>query len=160
MTSSSRIWPACQTQQASPNMSLFQTPWSNLPSLSVSSAAAAVPHFNPPQPLHQIQVPDPHHTAQNQYQWHSGLSPHHYEIVTLPNNVQKCYDCGSAFALKYRSAPYNLVIKHVDKRVTGKNAAGHLVYSGDYTNTYYHPSNSHIKRKNPIFTDWSSIHCS
>ena len=99
-------------------------------------------------------APSPSATAPPDYgnHWHSGMSPHPYEIVTLPSNVQKCYGCGTVFSEKSRSAPYNLCIKHVDKRVIGKNANGHLIYSGDFTNTYYHPSISHIKRKNPLFT--------
>ena len=39
----------------------------------------------------------------------------------------------------------------LDKRVTGKNSDGQLVYSTDFSNTYYHPSLLHIKRKNPAF---------
>lgn len=45
-------------------------------------------------------------------QWHSGMSPHHYEIVFLPNNVKKCYGCGNEFADKYRAAPFNTIVKH------------------------------------------------
>ena len=43
-------------------------------------------------------------------------------------------------------------VKHVDKRVIGKNGDGHLIYSRDYTNTSYHPSMPHMKRQNPLFT--------
>ena len=66
--------------------------------------------------------------------------------------VQKCYGCSIAFFEKYRNAPNNLVIKHIDRRVIGKNSAGNLIYGSDFTNTYYHPNISHIKRKNPVFT--------
>ena len=51
----------------------------------------------------------------------------------LPSNVQKCYGCGAIFSERFRSAPCNLCIKHVDKRVLGQNADGHLIYSRDYT---------------------------
>ena len=109
-----------------------------------SSPAVNAPQSNPYPPSSAT----PHYGNQ----WHSGLSPNPYEIVLLPSNVQKCYGCGAAFAEKSRSAPYNLCIKHVDKRLIGKNADGRLVYSTDFTNTYYHPSISHIKRKNSLFT--------
>ena len=113
------------------------THWPSLPAVNA-------PQSNPYPPSSAT----PHYGNQ----WHSGLSPNPYEIVLLPSNVQKCYGCGAAFAEKSRSAPYNLCIKHVDKRLIGKNADGRLVYSTDFTNTYYHPSISHIKRKNSLFT--------
>ena len=109
-----------------------------------SSPAVNAPQSNPYPPSSAT----PHYGNQ----WHSGLSPNPYEIVLLPSNVQKCYGCGAAFAEKSRSVPYNLCIKHVGKRVIGKNADGRLVYSTDFTNTYYHPSISHIKLKNSLFT--------
>lgn len=112
-------------------------------------------HWSSPPPFAAPSAdPSPPPTITPQYgnQWHSGMSPHHYEIVMLPSNVQKCYGCGAIFSERSRSAPFNLCIKHVDKRVIGKNADGHLIYSRDYTNTYYHPSMPHIKRKNPLFT--------
>ena len=34
---------------------------------------------------------------------------------------------------------------------------GQLIYSQDFTNTYYHPVISHIIRKNPVFTRLVSI---
>ena len=80
------------------------------------------------------------------------MSPHPYEIVTLPSNVKKCYGCGTVFSEKSRTAPHNFWIKHVDNRVIGKNVNGHLIYSGDFTNTYFHTSIPHIKQKNPLFT--------
>lgn len=87
--------------------------------------------------------------------WHSGMSPHKYEVyvVTLKSSVKCCYGCGNSFAEKYRSPPYNLVVKHVDRRVTGKNDfTGQLIYSRDFSNTYYHLAKSHIERKNPTFS--------
>jgi len=86
------------------------------------------------------------------YQSNSGLSPYTYEIIGLPSNVQKCYGCSTAFCEKYRNAPDNKVIKHVDRRVKGKNSAGNLIYGSDFTNTYYHPNISHVNGKNPVFT--------
>ena len=84
--------------------------------------------------------------------WHSGLSPHLYHLVALPSNVKKCYGCGNCFADRFRQSPYNVVVKHIDRRVMRRDqATGALVYSPDYTNTYYHPSFAHIQRKNPMF---------
>jgi len=79
------------------------------------------------------------------------MSPYSYEVVLLPTKVKKCYGCGSDFVEKYRSSPYNLVIKHMDKRIIGKDPLGQLRFSVDFTNTYYHPVKAHIQRKNPLF---------
>ena len=84
-------------------------------------------------------------------QWQPWMSPYEYEVVLLPRIVQKCYGCGSNFVDKYRSSPYNLVIKHMDRRIAGKDSFGQLRYSVDFNNTYYHPSMAHIQKKNPIF---------
>lgn len=54
-------------------------------------------------------------------QWHSGMAPNRYQVVLLDPIVKKCYGCGNAFADKYRRSPYNLVLKHVDRRITGKD---------------------------------------
>ena len=84
--------------------------------------------------------------------WHSGLSPNSYYLVALPTNVKKCYGCGDMFAEKFRQAPHNIVVKHVDRRVVRRDDnTGALVYSTDFTNTYYHPNPAHIRRKNPVF---------
>ena len=84
--------------------------------------------------------------------WHSGMSPHPYHLVALRTNVKKCYGCGALFVKKFRQPPYNIVVKHVDRRVVGKDSnTGELLYARDFTNTYYHPNPSHIKRKNPFF---------
>ena len=66
--------------------------------------------------------------------WHSGMSPHNYEVVDLKPCVKNCYGRGTSFADKYRNSPYNLVVKHVDRRVTGKNEYTGL-YSRDFSNT-------------------------
>ena len=85
--------------------------------------------------------------------WHSGMPPHKYEVVVLKPCVKNFYGRGSLFADKYRSSPYNLVVKHEDGRVTGKNDyTGQLVYGRDFSNTYYHLVKSHIQRKNPEFS--------
>ena len=44
------------------------------------------------------------------------------------------------------------MIKHLDKRVTGKDSVtGQLIHSQDYSNMYYHPIAAHITKKNPLF---------
>ena len=85
--------------------------------------------------------------------WHSGLSPYHYELIILPTNVRRCYGCNCEFVDKYRQEPYNIVVKHVDRRIVQKDPVTHsYVYSPDFSNTYYHPISDHIRRKNPLFS--------
>lgn len=44
------------------------------------------------------------------------------------------------------------MVKHVDRRVVSRDDnTGALVYSTDFTNTYYHPNPTQIRRKNPVF---------
>lgn len=84
--------------------------------------------------------------------WHSGYSPHRYELVTLPPNVRKCYGCGQEFCEKYRQSPFNIVVKHVDRRLIRRDErTGQFQYSADFSNTYYHMDRTHILRKNPLF---------
>ena len=84
--------------------------------------------------------------------WHSGYSPHRYELVTLPPNVRKCYGCGQEFCEKYRQSPFNIVFKHVDRRLIRRDErTGQFQYSADFSNTYYHMDRTHILRKNPLF---------
>ena len=108
-----------------------------------------------------FQQHDPWSTGQNYPQptyasgaesWHSGYSPHRYELVTLPGNVKKCYGCGAEFTDKHRSPPYNIVVKHVDRRLVRRDErTGNFLFSADYSNTYYHLDFAHIQRKNPFF---------
>ena len=78
--------------------------------------------------------------------------------------MKKCYGCGDNFAEKFRQPPHNIVVKHVDRRqVRRDDNTGALVYSTDFTNTYYHPSPAHITPKNPVFDgrvhiDFSTYH--
>lgn len=83
--------------------------------------------------------------------WHSGMSPGRYELVALPTKVFKCHGCSQNFADKYPSSPYYIVVKHVDRRIPGRDAGGKIVYNQDFTNTYYHLSKDHIEKKNPVF---------
>ena len=68
--------------------------------------------------------------------WHSGLPPYPYKIVVLPNNVSVCYGCHSKFLDSERAFPSNLVIKHRDRRITGRRPTGELLVAADYQCTY------------------------
>lgn len=86
-------------------------------------------------------------------QWHSGMSPYHYEVALLPKKVQKCYGCGRQFAEKYRMAPHNVIIKHIDRHVRGKDTVGNLILCHEFAATYYHLDSKHVVRKNPFFNN-------
>ena len=83
--------------------------------------------------------------------WHSGLSPHPYQICLMQNNVKKCYGCNQDFTCKYRCPPHNIIVHHTDRRIRGIDNNGVLQYGADFTNTYYHCEFSHIAKKNPYF---------
>jgi hypothetical protein len=117
-------------------------------SLPIGLARGPPPFGNAMQDVNAISV-DP--ADSNPSRWHSGMSPGRYELVLLPANVVKCYGCGQKFAQKYRSSPYNIIIKHVDRRIRGRDASGNIVHNQDFTNTYYHLSKDHILKKNPTF---------
>ena len=61
--------------------------------------------------------------------WNSGMSPHAYQLIKKPLKVTKCYGCGQEFAAKYNNAHNNLIIKHIDKRITGKDTQGMIEYT-------------------------------
>ena len=85
--------------------------------------------------------------------WNAGMSPNAYEVVVTPAKVQKWYGCGNDFSPMYKTPPTNIVIKHVDRRVTRRNEQTvQLVYSSDFSNMYYHPIPSQISRINHPFT--------
>ena len=56
------------------------------------------------------------------------------------------------------------MVKHVDRRQVRRDVnTGTLVYSTDFTNTYYHPSPEDIMRRIPVFDgcvhiDFSTYH--
>ena len=54
--------------------------------------------------------------------WHSGMSPNPYEIVLLQSNFRECYGCRHDFVDKYRQHPYNIVVKHRDRRIMRKDS--------------------------------------
>ena len=60
----------------------------------------------------------------------------------------KYYGCGENFA---NNIAFHLVIKHIDRRIRGKDSNGHFIYNSDFTPAYFHPLRSHIQRKNPYF---------
>ena len=114
-------------------------------------------HPQPPFPQPLLQQPSfpqsPMPCAGLQPSWNSSMSPSIYELVITPPTVRKCYGCGNDLGDKYKTPPCNIIIKHVDKRVTGKDSTtGQLIHSQDYSNTYYHPIAAHITRKNPLFS--------
>ena len=81
--------------------------------------------------------------------WNSSMSPYPYELVLLPNSVTKCYGCHHEFTAAYRMPP--IVVRHMDRRITGRDQSGRLVFSPDFKATYYHPTKEHIMLKNPVF---------
>ena len=98
-------------------------------------------------------------TTQSNEQWQSGMSPFPYEIVLPPNNVRKCYGCGNDFAEKYRKPPFNLIVKHVDRRIIKKcEQTGRLVFSHDYNNTLVF-SQLHVHQLLYIFICSLLLHC-
>ncbi len=161
------------TQHVQPNLSQYsfpnnQPPFVNQPPPPYPQHQSAFHSFF--NPINTLRYPSPSLLTHplgldERLHWNSGRSPHPYEIVAFPSNVKKCYGCGSEFVEQYKHSPYNLIIKHLDRRVMGKDALGALIYSTDFTNTYYHPSSLHIKRKNPNFngvvlidkTLWNSL---
>ena len=92
--------------------------------------------------------------------WRSGFSPYPYEIVVLPNNVSVCYGYHSKFLDSKKAFPSNLVIKHRDRRITGRSSTGELLIAADYQCTYYHFSKDHVAKKNPMFLFNPTVHIS
>ena len=92
--------------------------------------------------------------------WHYGLSPYPYEIVVSPNNVSACYSCHSKFSDSKRAFPSNFVIKHRDRRITGRSPSGKLMIATECQCTYYHFSKDHVAKKNPMFLFNPTVHIS
>ena len=51
----------------------------------------------------------------------------------------------------YLYYPRNIIIRHRDQLIMGKNIFGVLTYSFDFQFTYYHLSRGHVVRENPNF---------
>ena len=73
---------------------------------------------------------------------------HTYEVVEKVKEAMKCYGCGQNFA---NNITFNLVIKHIDRRIRGKDSDGRFICNSDFTPVCYHPVVSDILRKNPYF---------
>ena len=84
--------------------------------------------------------------------WHSGMSPHRYEVCITPNSIKKCYGCNQEFAATYRCHSQNVIICHVDQRIQVITNDGSIFHGVDFARTaYYHCKLSHIAQKNPSF---------
>ena len=82
------------------------------------------------------------------------MSPYRYELVRFPSGVSKCYGCGEVFAEKYHSPPHDLIVRHKDRRIRGKDdRTGRIVYNDKFTQTYYHLQSSHVRMKNICFNN-------
>ena len=79
------------------------------------------------------------------------MSPNRYEVVLLEPLVKKCHGCGIALWERFRNLPFNVILKHVYRRITAKNDTGQFLYCSDYSNIY-HLTVNHVKKKNPLFT--------
>ena len=119
-------------------------PWNKDANFRTPQAQVCISTTPPPVPYQSLHQPIT-------LQWHSGFSPYQYTLCELPPAVKKCYGCGEEFSQNYRLPPNNVIVKHVDGRLRGRDEKGQLVYSPDFTNTYYHSISSHIGRKNPVF---------
>ena len=106
----------------------------------------------PPQIQQQI-VPctQLQHLNQIAEEWNSSILPYHYEIITLPNNVQKCYGYGQRFADCYRVFRKNLIVRHRHRRIMWMSITGQPIVNRDFQYTYYHLKRNHIARKNYAF---------
>ena len=93
----------------------------------------------PPQIQQQI-VPctQLQHLNQIAEEWNSSILPYHYEIITLPNNVQKCYGYGQRFADCYRVFPNNLLSGIEIAVIMGMSIIGQSIINRDFQCTYYH----------------------
>ena len=112
---------------------------------SQASQSTPVVNYAGIHPYHPVQT---HPLAGN---WHSGFSPHKYEIMELPQKVKKCYGYGSDFVEKHRHSPHNIIVRHCDRRLMRRDErTGQFQYSAGYRNTYYHFDVNHIRRKNPL----------
>lgn len=147
-------WPNTSHTPYVPHPAPAQYPQSTPPHIPPPSTAA------PTQPSAAVYTPPATHGAPPPYHWNSCWSPYRYEIVILPQNAKKCYGCNYEFSEKYRRSPHNLVIKHMDRRIRGKGPTGTILYSSDFTNTYYHPNLAHIQRKNAMFYERHPVYIS
>lgn len=91
------------------------------------------------------------HPDQIVEEWNSSKSPNHYETITLPKNVQKCYGCGQRFADCYRVFPNNLLSGIEIAVIMGMSIIDQPIVNRDFQCTYYHLKKNGIASKNPTF---------
>ena len=109
------------------------------------------PQLHPPLPSF-TQSPMP--CAGLQPSWNSSMSPSNYELVIMPPTVRKCYGCGDDD--KYKTPPCN-IIKHVDKRVTGKDSTTGqpITHAGLFKHILSSYSDPYNQKKSTFF--WPSL---
>ena len=83
-----------------------------------------------------------------------------YEVVLLPGNVSVCYGCHKKFEPESRTFPNNIIIKHMDRRITGTSPTGLINFGKDFTAYYYHFDLQHIASKNQWFIHNPVVHIS
>ena len=113
----------------------------------------------PPQSIPSLMMPLQSPVSQ-QIKWNSSMSPFQYELVPLPDSVTTCYECSLRLTDCYRYYPKNIIIRHRNRRIMGKNIFGDLTYSSDFEFTYYHLSRDHPVRKNPNFQNNPYVYAS
>ena len=86
--------------------------------------------------------------------WHSGMSPYPYEIVLRSQfSCTVCYGgCGQPYTDRDL-----FVIRHMDKRVLGKDDSGKLVYNHQFKAAYYHAAFDHVQMKNIYFNGYVNM---
>ena len=94
-------------------LGIQQLPVTPLPPISHRTPMQVPPLVPPIGPALPQSAPAP--------SWNAGMSPNAYEVVVTPTRVQKYYGCGNDFYPKYKTLPTNIIIKHVDRRVTRRN---------------------------------------
>ena len=80
--------------------------------------------------------------------WHSGLSPYPYELVL--RSQHSCVMCYGGCGTPYTENDA-FIVRHLDRRVVGKDAAGNLLFNSQFKPAYYHASYDHICQKNYRF---------
>ena len=83
--------------------------------------------------------------------WHSGMSPYPYQLILYPTGVSRCYGCNQDFADKYKVPPNNVIVRHNDRRIRGKDVNGQVYHNDTFSFAYYHANRLHIEKKNPTF---------
>ena len=146
-----------------PDPRIDHSPFSHLQSLTQPIPANQIQHnlFSvPPQNIPPPMMIPHKSPVSQQMKWNSSMSTFQYELVPLPDNVRKCYGCSQSFTDCYRHYPKNIIIRHRDRRIMGKNIFGDLTYSSDFQFTYYHLSRDNVVRKNPNFQNSLYVYAS